>query len=519
MRQNSAPSRLPIASIVWLAALGWIVGPRPAAASDYPYLGVVTAGTVDVRAGAGKNYYKAGELRRGDVVQVHNHFHQWFKIAPPPGVYSYVKSAFVVRSGDGATGTLTRDDVIVKTAALDGPPGLSYRQQRFLRKSEQVFIVAEIGDFYKILPPDGAYVFLPPGVVVQATAEQVAAAGLQDGSPPASSPQKSGSPPTVSPPKVSPPKSPPTVAAKPPAPVVSEGHTEMTPVPMSPRRAAGTSRQMAVPVQEPAAPTIAAVEPVVPEPVATAMQTPAPADADDSTVSQQVASVQPDPQKTEDHLQAVRELTAESRAASGNASMTIEPKSPLVILAERRLQFASLHPLHKQPLEQLMQSYKDLSRDKDLSRSDRHLVRTRMLQLVRRQHLAATLQDVSSFLKDLRRPSGDTNPGTPVPPPHYAAVGQLVASVVYDGQTLPIMYRVVEPGSFRTLAYVRPGNDGHAARCLGKLVGVIGEPRFDGSVKALVVDAVRVDLLEPVEDAHATQAGRCVVGSITGRRI
>lgn len=484
MRQIHAPSPSTIASAAVLVALCSAV----AVASEFPYYGVVTTESVDVQAGAGKNYYKAGILRRGDLAEVHNHFHQWFKIAPPPGVFSYVKTAFVVRSGDGATGTVTRDGVIVKTASLDGPPGLSYRQQRFLREGEQVFIIDEVGDFLKIRPPKGAFVFLAPGSIVPATAEQIAQAGRQDQLLPAAS---------------------------------------VPATPLVDRTAAATAVPAVDPVrgaQAPKAPVpVASVaakhEPAVSEPTP---PLPAPTlEAIDAVAhAVPVAPAEPVQPKRERAVPAVDPVTRVSRAPTVTSQITIEPPSPLVVLAERKLQLASLHPLQKQPIDKLLQAYEDLSREESLSPSDRQLVRARMLQLAQRQHLASTLKDVSTFLRNHRRDSGGESAlRESGRPPHYAAVGQLVSSLVYDGQTLPMMYRVVEPSSFRTLAYVRPGTDGHAARCLGKLVGVIGEPRFDDSFKALVVDAVRVDLLEPVNQTRTTHAGRCLFGSMNSREI
>src|SRR5690606_7330669 len=63
----------------------------------------------------------------------------------------------------------------------------------------------------------------------------------------------------------------------------------------------------------------------------------------------------------------------------------------------------------------------------------------------------------------------------------YTVVGRLVASSVYDGRTLPLMYRVLspEPTSTRTLAYVAPDATASLIDKLGKLVGVVGDSRFD----------------------------------------
>jgi len=80
----------------------------------------------------------------------------------------------------------------------------------------------------------------------------------------------------------------------------------------------------------------------------------------------------------------------------------------------------------------------------------------------------------------------------------YAVVGRLVPSPLYDGDPLPLMYRVESVGgreASRTLGYVRPRAGDDLAAKLGELVGVVGDVRIDRSLGLLLIRPVRVDVL------------------------
>jgi hypothetical protein len=90
----------------------------------------------------------------------------------------------------------------------------------------------------------------------------------------------------------------------------------------------------------------------------------------------------------------------------------------------------------------------------------------------------------------------------------YTVAGRLVASSVYDGRTLPLMYRVLspEPTSTRTLAYVAPDATANLIDKVGKLVGVVGDSRFDESLRVNIIVPTRVDLLGTVGSVTPTPA-------------
>ncbi len=436
-------------SMILLASSAAAFWPQAAGASDFPYWGIVTADAVDVHSGAGDSYYVAGQLRHGAVVQVHSHFHRWFKVTPPEGVFSYVKKAFINRQGDVAAGVVTRDRVVVKTAAVgDGPPGASYRQQRFMRRGEQVQIVAKRGDYYRIVPPADTYVFLPPGSVSPATAEQIAAAGV------ATDPQ-----------------------------VMIGPVIEQIPV-----KIGAVDTQV---IQ------VVADQPQVVEAVAEPAEVPEQAAAAVMAVSIDAVAKE---SKVETTVIELPEATRPATADQAKPALILAA-SPEVQAVEIRLAAVSQRPLSEQPVSELLATYEALNHDTRLSRGDRRIVRTRLVVLRRRAQLAQTLHGIETFRQQLKQwPASSADTFEKQNADTYAAVGRLVSSIVYNGERLPVLYRVVEPTSSRTLAYVRPGSKTQVARCLGKLVGVVGHARFDSALKLLVVEAERVDTLEAIDD-------------------
>ena len=145
--------------------LALLVTPRAGVlAQDMPLKAVVVRDNTPIRAGAGRSFYVVGKLSQGMGVTVEEVVFGWHKIRPPEGTFSYISRAFVDAFGDGQTGRINTHRAAVRTASINGP-GESYRRQIDLLKGDTVQIVSEEGSFYKIIPPDGAYVFLPPGTV------------------------------------------------------------------------------------------------------------------------------------------------------------------------------------------------------------------------------------------------------------------------------------------------------------------------------------------------------------------
>lgn len=90
----------------------------------------------------------------------------------------------------------------------------------------------------------------------------------------------------------------------------------------------------------------------------------------------------------------------------------------------------------------------------------------------------------------------------------YTIVGRLSASTLYDGQRLPLMYRVQTVGGAapRTLAYIKPDEKLALSGKLGALVGVIGESRVDPALKLNIITPLRVEILEASEPQPQPQS-------------
>jgi hypothetical protein len=91
----------------------------------------------------------------------------------------------------------------------------------------------------------------------------------------------------------------------------------------------------------------------------------------------------------------------------------------------------------------------------------------------------------------------------------YTIVGRLSASTIYDGERLPLMYRVQSVGgpAPRTLAYIRPDEKLGIDARLGQIVGVLGDATFEPTLRVNIITPMRVDALEATATAIAEPDG------------
>ncbi|MEM7623005.1 MAG: hypothetical protein AAF235_07350 [Planctomycetota bacterium] len=80
----------------------------------------------------------------------------------------------------------------------------------------------------------------------------------------------------------------------------------------------------------------------------------------------------------------------------------------------------------------------------------------------------------------------------------FTMVGRLLPSGLYDGQDLPLMYRLESTTAAsgpRTLGYVRPDPDTVTSDMLGSVVGVIGKARTDAALGLQIIELESIDVL------------------------
>jgi uncharacterized protein YgiM (DUF1202 family) len=149
-----------------------------------PSVANVTANDVYIRSGNGTNFYHCGKLYKGDRVQVIKTQQGWSCIAPPPGCFSWIAMQYVSINLDNPTvGIVTGDNVGVYAGADYIEPMYSTSKQVVLNRGQTVRLLSEEKDeYYKIAPPEGAYLWVssqflqPAQSSVSATPAEAAAA-------------------------------------------------------------------------------------------------------------------------------------------------------------------------------------------------------------------------------------------------------------------------------------------------------------------------------------------------------
>jgi hypothetical protein len=85
------------------------------------------------------------------------------------------------------------------------------------------------------------------------------------------------------------------------------------------------------------------------------------------------------------------------------------------------------------------------------------------------------------------------------------AVGRVAASTIYDGQSLPKLFRLQDPATGRTIAYLKPDADYALANRIDVIVGIVGDKAYEDALRLNIITPKRVDTLaaeiKPVEQA------------------
>ncbi len=188
-----------------------------------------------------------------------------------------------------------------------------------------------------------------------------------------------------------------------------------------------------------------------------------------------------------------------------DASKSAEPEPAIQAASladlERRMALLFVLDVEAQPLDEMIGQYQAIQDDPGLSASDRLIVAKRIAALEKNKQIAQGLTSIADA-RAATQPDGTAEPDRPQV--HYDAVGRLLASSIYDGKTLPRMYRLVDPTTGRAVAYLRPGGNQAGSvsttRFLGRLVGVTGQRAYDPALKLGVINVQQINALEPATD-------------------
>lgn len=128
----------------------------------FPYVAQITDDNVNIRSGPGTNYYSCSKLNKADAVRVVGSQFSWSCIVPPVGNFSWISKQYVtIDPNDPNKGVVDGDAVRVYAGAEDLKPIRSTTLQLKLNRGDKVVLLGrEEGDYYKISPPAGAYLWV-----------------------------------------------------------------------------------------------------------------------------------------------------------------------------------------------------------------------------------------------------------------------------------------------------------------------------------------------------------------------
>jgi hypothetical protein len=465
---TSNPRRLPFVAALSLLALAAASAltrpaspqdPAPPAPPDESYLAVITADDVPVRCGAAESYYPFGEVKTGDLVKVIGEKFTWIRVLVDGPAFreffGYVRllkaDAGLVRLDANAKKIRTLGPVDLKAPNLNTrfDPRNSWKAILILEPDVELTVLETIETereiVYKVVLPKKAEGWISASFIQRATPEQVAAWTEAMTHPQAKAP-------AADTPAVDADQTPPGEAE----PVLAREEQTVTPVTQQPTTsptAATTTRPQpsATPAgrEEPGAPTGQA-----PPDSTQATEPPAPA-----------------PSEAQAQLEGLE---------AAYQQLCKEPIETAEVLPLRDLylKLAEEHPDSRRIARYASARAEQLAIWSELQERRAELARLR-------KRLDLSAEEAEAFRLALENTAD------------YVAVGRLAASTVYDGRFLPKLFRVQDPATGRTIAYLRPDDGFDLTEMLGQLVGIVGTKAYDGGLRLNTIQPKRIDLLTP----------------------
>jgi len=159
-----------------------------------------------------------------------------------------------------------------------------------------------------------------------------------------------------------------------------------------------------------------------------------------------------------------------------------------------------------QELDVLRERYGVLANDPTVPAPIRNLARARAEQVAMRIEVQDDLRKLDASRRKLsetqQRIVDYTNANRKRLP--FDAVGRLAASTVYNGDRLPLLYRLIDPTSLYTVAYVKPPAGTGLTEMLGLIVGVKGTKAYDETIRIDVIAPTTIETLSPDAERGTT---------------
>ncbi len=471
---------------VLFAALVLLVHPLATRAQTVPvepYYAVTTGDDVPLKAGDMDGYYHVALLERGRVVWVDAEGGGWARVAYPPDLPVYVRAEDVSAEDNGKAVVLTRESGL-KSVNQAGGFGASW--QRAMPRGEdapigtRLRVFSDINDTndktigYAVVPPSGARAYLKVGALRAATDAEVEAylsslpeaAGEADAAEADAQPNESDS-------------------------------TESNEPAVGDADQPDSANESDAPTVEPVTePDVDATEELdaggrdidLRDPDADSSDTPAgeseqPAAADQATTDTDdgvTRITQGEADATARMIGTLRQLSDLFNQVQQQNSDTAELDEMAAEL--RRAIAAQGDDAVGQRITTSLGQRLQLIEMRISARDARRELRAK------RDSIDASFTEIVTRIRELETTRG------------YQFVGRLVRSSVYDGNRLPLMYRIVSVNESvpRTIGYIVPSeNELNMTARLGEIVGVLGTSTLDRDLNLRIVTPTRIDTLGP----------------------
>ncbi len=422
------------------------------ATADAPYWAVVTGTTVNVRSGpSAQSAYAFGKLRNGDVVRVLREEFGWARVEPQgspfAGAYGLVPAdRRVTLSADGTSATVSaRTELRAPNVDAGGAPDKSWKQIGTVEAGTTLAVSGTVAgereSVYKVALPANAEAWVNMQFLRKASDAEAASAN------------------------VAPATAAPAANAATPAPTTPAAHdpslAETTPAPASTAVSSPVDATAPQPLSAPVIPPL--------------LGQPAPNTATEAAPKSEPELGAPAP--------APKPRFVSRRAALDDL--------------ERQFKAVRSQPDASAEFDALRAKYEELAGATESTGSVKGVASARAQQLRlltetqyemqslerRKSEQDQNKQGIAKLILDIQRRAD------------YTAIGVLNASAVYDGERLPELYRLTDPMTGATLAYVEPNADIAMGPMIGTLVGVKGGKEYDPALRISVIAPLAIDLL------------------------
>jgi hypothetical protein len=513
-RRPSIPS-LRLSFIGAAASLAVFAMPMPvfAQAADDPAIkevenskfstsGVIMSNAVFVRCGPGDNYYPTLKLDKGAKVKVVGAKFDWLKVVPPDGSFCYVARLYVDRHGDGTVGRVNKDSINVRAGSALSALKIGILCE--LNQGEEVEILGEEQEYFKIKPPSKAYLYInkkfvepdpdakPVVQVAKADPPAVPAAPTDGGGTKVTEPPVKPDVPAN--PDFAPGNPAPADAGKP-DPVKQDAPKTVDTVPSNPLVG-----------ETPAKPDVKPTDAGTPVP---------PTDVDAGTPK-------PEGPRFEVSKPQVKPETVKPEPVKP-AAPPIDVSTPELAeaaydRAETQFMATRTQALDQQPLESLKQQFEAIAQADALPESLRRLADSRLAtvklrfeaqtELIKARQSQSELKQKQMALEaeqqELQKRIAETSVRV------YTAIGTLQPSSLQQGQGT--LFRITDPATGRTVCYIR-SNDAKTVTLIGQFVGVKGALQDEARLGARVITPTEVTACDPGK-VHQTITARIIPPSL-----